>query len=322
MSRAGAAHPIGGGISRARQPWVSAVTTDAIRHFAWGIGDNNPFWGGAIAPPCFLYAVDETTVAPGHPDRRRVYSAVDWTFFDVISVGSDIAAVAELVAETVDGDDIVQRGRVSFRTGKGALLAIAEAFCLRTTAEVTPVDDRPEIRYSGEQLSEIEHTILSEQRRGDSRRLMEDVQVGEEIGPLLKGPLSIMDVVAWSAATSGVTRVEDELSEGGLHAKTATGPELVSWVAQLVTDWMGDDGFLHQLSLTLAECPPLGTTTSMRGQVTELTICQERPAVIVALTAQNQDGQTIARGNATIMLPSKATGAVKLPAEGDVGRGN
>jgi hypothetical protein len=135
------------------------------------------------------------------------------------------------------------------------------------------------------------------------------------MGPLLKGPLSIMDVVAWSAATSGVTSDKDELSEGGLHAETATGPELVSWVAQLVTDWIGDDGFLYQLSLRLGECPPLGTTTSIRGQVIEVTTCRGRPAMIVALTAQNQDAQVLAQGNATIMLPSKAIGPVKLPVE-------
>jgi hypothetical protein len=311
MSRAGAARPI----ARSRQPWVTTVTTDAIRHFAWGIGDSNPLWGVAMAPPCFLYAVDETTVAPGHPDRRRVYSAVDWIFFDVITVGSNIEVTAELVDETNQGDDIEQTGCVSFRTHKGALVATANTSCLRRMDALTAVDDRAEIRYTGEQLAAIEHTILSEQRRGDSSRLYEDVEVGEEMGPLLKGPLSIMDVVAWSAATSGAPNDEDDVSEGGLRAETATGPELVSWMAQLVTDWMGDDGFLHQLSLGLAECPPLGTTTSIRGQVTEVTSCRGRSAVIVNLNAQNQDDQTLAHGNATILLPSKAKGAVKLPVE-------
>ena len=121
--------------------------------------------------------------------------------------------------------------------------------------------------------------------------------------------LSLEDGLAGALQTIG------RASEGGLRVETATGPELVSWMAQLVTDWMGDDGFLHQLSLGLAECPPLGTTTSIRGQVTEVTSCRGRSAVIVNLTAQNQDGQTLAHGNATILLPSKAKGAVKLPVE-------
>ena len=55
-------------------PWVRDVTRDAVRHFAWGIGDNNPLWlqpeyarespyQDLLAPPSFLYALHETKVA-------------------------------------------------------------------------------------------------------------------------------------------------------------------------------------------------------------------------------------------------------------------
>jgi hypothetical protein len=300
-------------IARSRQPWVSTVTPDAIRHFAWGIGDNNPLWGTAVAPPCFLYGVDETTVAPGYADCRRIYHAVHWTFFDRIPVGTDITALATLVEEVPHDDGLLQRGRVRFQTEKSALLAIAETECLRTARAVTPAEDRPEIRYTGEQLADIEATVMAEQRRGETSRFWEYLQGNEVLGPLLKGPLSIMDVVAWSAATSGVTNSDDELSEGGLHAETATGPELVSWISQLATDWMGDGGFLYKLSLTLQECPPLGTTTTIEGQVVEVIPVEGQMAAIVALSARNQDGQPLAQGSATIILPSNEKGAVTLP---------
>jgi hypothetical protein len=311
MSPADSAQVVG----RPVQSWVSTVTPDAVRHYTWGVGDSNPLWGASVAPPCFLYAVDETTVAPGYSDRRRIYRAVRWTFFDRIPVGADITAAAELVEQTAQGEDLVQRGRVSFQTKKGARLAVANVECLRTTHAVTLAEDRPEIRYSGEQLADIERTILAEQRRGDASRFWEDLRGDEILGPLLKGPLSIMDVVAWSAATSGVTNSDDDFSEGGLHAETATGPELVSWIVQLATDWMGDDGFLHQLSLTLQECPPLGTTTTIEGRVVEVTPVGGQMAAIVALAARDQDGQSLAQGSATIILPSKEKGAVQLPLE-------
>ena len=62
-------------LRRDRMRWIETATRDAIRHFAWGIGDNNPLWldtqyaaqspyGGIVAPPCILYALDGTVVAP------------------------------------------------------------------------------------------------------------------------------------------------------------------------------------------------------------------------------------------------------------------
>ena len=85
------------------QPWARDVTRDAIRHFAWGVGDNNPLWldsdhglnsrwGGILAPPCFAYAVHETTVAPGFEGCQRIYTAVDWHWFDVIRPGTELFA--------------------------------------------------------------------------------------------------------------------------------------------------------------------------------------------------------------------------------------
>ncbi len=51
-----------------RSLWNTAVTADAIRHFAYGISDDNPLWldpeyaaqsryGRLVAPPVFLTSV-------------------------------------------------------------------------------------------------------------------------------------------------------------------------------------------------------------------------------------------------------------------------
>ena len=72
---AAAAEMIGKPLRRSRMQWIETTTKDAIQHFAWGQGDDNPLWvdkdyaakspaGGLIAPPCILYAVDSTIVAP------------------------------------------------------------------------------------------------------------------------------------------------------------------------------------------------------------------------------------------------------------------
>jgi acyl dehydratase len=306
------------------QHWANAATRDAIRHFAWGIGDNNPLWtdeayaakslwGERIAPPCLLYAAHETTVAPGMPDHRRIYRTVDWTFYDVIREGDALASSAFLLEERPLGKNTLQKGRVEFRTAAAQIIAIAEAECLRSTEPAVAINDRPELRYTGDELEATEQTILSEQRRGDTPRFWEKTHVGDTLAPLVKGPLSIMDVVAWCAATTGAPEDEVSRSEGGLHTQTATGPELVSWFGHLITDWMGDDAFLHKLVVQVDALPTLGTTTTITGHVDGIDLIEDRPSANLAMRAFDQGGSAVAAGSAQIILPSSAHGPVALP---------
>ena len=75
-------------LRRDRMQWIETATQDAIRHFAWGIGDNNPLWfdagyaansptGGIVAPPCILYAVDSTIVAPKLAGVQWIYAGTE-----------------------------------------------------------------------------------------------------------------------------------------------------------------------------------------------------------------------------------------------------
>jgi N-terminal half of MaoC dehydratase len=67
----------------AKRPWHSAATIDNIRHWSWGIGDDNPLWvdeeygsstqyGANLAPPSFFYS---TSGGPLHfrstPSREK-----------------------------------------------------------------------------------------------------------------------------------------------------------------------------------------------------------------------------------------------------------
>lgn len=308
----------GNTVARSRAPWVREVTSDAIQHFIWGIGDNNPRWLSAgVAPPSFLYAVDETTVAPGHQDARRIYSSVDWTWYDEIRIGAEIEAAVALTGESpaevgTANYAFSQAGRVDFSANE-VDLASALVTCRRSDHPPTAVDDRAELRYTPQELDAIEATILAESRRGAEPLLAEQVSVGDSLGPLVKGPLSIMDVVAWCAGTQGVV-ADGSVSEGGLHAQSATGPQQVAWIIQVLTDWIGDGGFLHRLVAEVETNPPLGSTTTITGEVVEVF---ERPApgFVAALEAVNQSGETSASARATVLMPSDQ-GGVELPVTG------
>ena len=311
-------------VQRDRQPWVNCATPDAIQHFAWGIGDDNPLWcefdygrasrwGGLIAPPCFYYAVHETTTAPGYPDRRRVYHSVDWTFYDVLPASTLIEADPAFVEERATDGSIDQYGRVDFRTPEGRPLAMACTRCTRTLEAAPSIDERPELRYTGDELNEIEHLVLASERRGGKQRQWEATKPEVELGPLIKGPLSIMDVVAWCAACTGVVSADSGHSEGGLHDQCATGPELVTWMSQLLTDWMGDDAFLHRLQVEVHCLPALGSTTYIRGRVASVSLERAGPTASIDISAVDKNGALVASGVAEVLQPSAEHGPVHLP---------
>ena len=60
-------------------------------------------------------------------------------------------------------------------------------------------DDTVIAPYSDAQISEIEAQYASERSRGAEPRWWEDVDEGDEIGPMVKGPLTVTDMICWHA---------------------------------------------------------------------------------------------------------------------------
>jgi len=217
-----AASLIGTRLRRDRMQWVTEANGDAIRHFAWGVGDNNPLWldetyadrspwGSVVAPPCFLYAVDYTVVAPKLPGVQWIYAGTDWTWFDVVRKGDRFTVDARLISQEVNHGRrfprwILQTGEVQYRNQRGELIAVALGRCARTprvsAGDTAMAGPAPTQRtYSPEELAEIEALALAEQPRGSEPLYWEDVTEGDRIPTVVKGPLSIVDILAWDSAT-------------------------------------------------------------------------------------------------------------------------
>ena len=73
------------------QPYIEVATRDAIRHWAHGIGDRNPLWsdpdyaaksrwGGILAPPTILYAMDRIVsgYVGGLPGIHAMFGGTDF----------------------------------------------------------------------------------------------------------------------------------------------------------------------------------------------------------------------------------------------------
>jgi acyl dehydratase len=366
---------IGVPLRRDRMRWVRSATPDAIRHFAWGIGDDNPLWtdeayaattrwGSIIAPPCFLYAVDYTVVAPKLPGVQWIYAGTDWTWWDQVHAGAQLESTAMLTAvEEKHGRTfahwVLQTGEVRYTGADGHVIAVAGTTCARTPRAETPSTPRPnrterapaEPLYTKAQLLEIEEQVLAERPRGAEPRIWDDVNEGEALPAVVKGPLSIIDIVAWYSATQGaepyggahgravryrrrhqdwhvnpVTGAPDAAGRGHLEAATGkdvgmggaydVGPQRISWAGQMLTDWMGDDGFLHRLKVVLHHPNLVGNTTWWHGLVSGKRQLEETCFVDIELRAEDQDGRVTASGTATVVLPSHEHGEVPLPLPG------
>ena len=80
------------------------------------------------------------------------------------------------------------------------------------------------------------------------------------------------------------------------------GPERVAWLGHCVTNWMGDAGFLARLAVQVRRHNLIGDTTWCRGRVRARGAPGE---VTLALEAVNQRQETIAVGEATVVLPQR-----------------
>ena len=212
-------------------------------------------------------------------------------------------------------------------------------------------DDTPITPYTDEQIAEIDAVYAGERerRRGDQPRYWEDVSEGDELGPIVKGPLRVTDMVCWHVGMGmglyGVKALRlgydqrqrvprffrpDDLNVPDVQQRVHWDPEWArragnpaiydygrmreTWLIHLCTDWMGDDAWLWKLDCEFRRFNYVGDTHWLRGRVTRKFLAEgDRPAVELDVWGENQRGEVTTPGHATILLPSRSHGEVRLP---------
>lgn len=205
--------------------WNEEASKDVIRHYAWGIGDDNPLWcdeeyaartrwRGLIAPPTFLYSVFDAVVAPGLPDIQWIYAGAEWTFDRPVRRNEEVLVEAGLADVKEVGGDVVSRmilqtGDVRYRTRGGEPLArvLSHTFRVpRARAEGgLRYERREEHRYTAGELERIEEAVLNEARRGAEPRYWEEVNAGDVLPTTVRGPLNRLDMTCYYAGAVGTS---------------------------------------------------------------------------------------------------------------------
>jgi acyl dehydratase len=205
--------------------WNHEAARDVIRHYAWGLGDDNPLWndpkyaaqtrwGGIIAPPTYFFSVFDAVVAPGLPDIQWYYSGFDAEFHEPMRRGDEFDVKAEYVdVQEVTGKTVprmlVQTGDVRYTNQHGRLATRVLSHCYRVARNVAEgglrYEPRAKQEYTAAELRKIREAMVGEYRRGADTLYWEDVREGEPVPEIVRGPLNQLDMTSYYAGAVGTS---------------------------------------------------------------------------------------------------------------------
>lgn len=357
------------------------LSTDAIRNFARGYGDDNPLyvdpqyaastrWGGPIAPPMIHCALSRKMLGDPIPDDIRkatkgLFSGVhifvsgqqtEW--FQPVRPGDELYGFGGL--ESIEdkhsefaGRSIIRIRRVVRVNQRAEVVAIERTILIGTERKKSRergknMDIKP-ATYTAEQIAEIDAIYAAEGPRGAEKRYYEDVEVGETLPRMVKGPLTLTDVISFHAGgygfgpygiggarvgyknrqrvpkfyinnAAGIPDVAQRLHWENEWSQSIGNPMAYDygimrecWLTHYVTDWVGDDGWLVRQHDEMRKFNYIGDTQFITGEVVAKRIENGNGVVDLEFRATNQRGEVTAPATATVALPSREFGPVVLP---------
>ncbi|HVA37234.1 MAG TPA: MaoC family dehydratase N-terminal domain-containing protein [Candidatus Dormibacteraeota bacterium] len=237
-----------------------------------------------------------------------------------------------------------QISEITFLTGGGEPVAVARSWGFRTerkaAAERGKYREVSIATYDHDEIVAIARRYQDEQTqgtRGGDPRYVEDVTVDLDLPTIVRGPYTVTTAVAFEQGWGGLfikahgqamdyylrhpgagipneygvpeppERVhwDNEFARKvGVPAAYDYGPERISWIATLLTNWIGDAGFLERLHVEVRRHNLIGDLTTCHGRVTAVH-AEQAGSVDLDVWAQNQRGEVTAKGTARVRLPSR-----------------
>lgn len=345
------------------------ISLHDIRRWAhYSVGDDNPLWCDASyakctvwginpAPPTFLYTIDSGIVAPGLRGVQWIFGGGRWEHFHPVRVGDTVTAQARLISMEVKSGKIApkfvkQTGEVLFTNQTGVLVSRYEGDILRVPRlrsgegmKYRQTDD-PKVEramYSRAEIEEIAEAYRTEFRRGNETLYWEDVNEGDELPKVLKGPLTLVDIVGFYAGRRTVYNVlklafqERDRHPANVYTSPSTGIPMhpaaghfdveiaheigmpgaydqgwqrLNWAGHLLTNWMGDRGFVRRLGGRVSRPNMVGDLTTLMGRIVGKRKEGGEALVSIEWTGIDQNGRKNCDGTADVRLASRDTSIV------------
>src|SRR5262249_18309783 len=212
------------------EPWCYEATRDNIRHWAHGIGDDNPLWcdpayagntsyGRLVAPPSFIFPLNRSFsgYVAGLPGIHAMFAGIDVTWHHPILLGDEFTTkvwLKELVEHQTRfaGRSIQQIYRCEFYNQNRQLVAEGDSWCFRTERDTAreqgtkyeAVKKKAAVHYTRDELGKIFALYAAEQIRGAEPRYVEDVHVGDQLPKMVKGPMTVPGFIAFAQGWGGL----------------------------------------------------------------------------------------------------------------------
>ena len=135
----------------------------------------------------------------------------------------------------------------------------------------------------------------------------EDVAVGDELPPLVKGPIAQIQLTRYAGASGDFNPIhqDDEFAKAaGMGGVFAHGMLSMGFVAQALTDWAGA-GRVRKIGVRFAALVRLKDTVTCRGRVLATSSKDDLHLVELEIWAENGKGEKVVSGKATVALPSR-----------------
>lgn len=349
------------------------VTEDLIRHFADACGDPSPFWrdptyiqstrwGGFIAPPLF-----ETCIAFGSsfggrlrvPGIARLAGGSKHIYYKPIRPGDSFTIYDKyegfvekqvkdkpyrMFIESAPRYYVNQRNEVAaVEVHRNIYMATPPGKRGNKVKEAKMYQDKVRHLYTDDELEMI-HSAYDDQlagknRRGAKIRYWEDVNVGDEIPTIIKGPMDVADACArtmvscypyayaikWAVMRNHlqhhpkdpetneyILRRDWHYTDHAAHIfgypyANSAGAQNEMMLVHGITDWMGDDAFVKSADSQDRRMVFFGDMTYVKGKVGKKYVDEDGDHVVeVNVWGENQDGVLHTKTDYIVKLVSRS----------------
>ena len=359
----------------------SIATPDALRNWSLGVGDDNPLftdetygpttrWGtqighgtmaGHVKTPMLGDPIPAEVKAQTKSLFRGVHvfvSGGSWEWFRPLRPGDRIFSFAGEETLDVKKSEFAGRSAVQVRRDValnqfGEVIGVYRILRVlterKTAREKGKYAEIEPAQYADEDYERIDAIYAAEKPRGAEKRYWEDVTIGDSLDPMVKGPLTVTDLIAFHAGgygfvpyglhgqrigyknrqrikpfyirnQNGVWDVAQRLHWDDQWAKAIGNPMAYDygvlrqcWFYHQVSDWAGDDAFIEQMSDSIRKFNYHGDTQFLSGEVANKRIEDGRHLIDLKLSMVNQRDVETAYATATVSLPSREAGLPPLP---------
>src|SRR6266542_195098 len=207
---------------------LTTASYDAMRNFARGYGDDNALftsdtygettrWGGQIAPPMIPIGLNRPLYGdpPKTPLKRPSFRGIHvfvsgstWDWYRPIYAGDQLysfggtESVVEKKSEFAERSVLVTYASVKMNQ-RAEVVAISRTLAIHTERKTAREKGKylaiEPASYTDEDLARLDEIYAAEQTRGAEPRWWDDVNVGDALPAMAKGPLTTTDMIVFHA---------------------------------------------------------------------------------------------------------------------------